>query len=261
MSQTVRRAMSIIEFCAERPRSLGELADHVQVHKSTVLRLAQTLEAAGFARQLPDGRYAVGFRLVAIAQQSLDDMDLRTIAHPHLERLGDQYGHTIHFASLVDDEIIYVDKVEGRGALKMQSRVGRPAELHTAGVAKAVLAYLEEPLVTRLLSRATYQRYTPNTLTSPADLRAELAVTRERGWAEDDGEFEDFVACVAAPVRDARGNVRAAVSITALQALAPLDRLREHVPVLIDTCAAISRDLGYIDKTGPADTDRKDSLA
>jgi DNA-binding IclR family transcriptional regulator len=245
MSQTVQRALSIIEFFAERPRSLGEVADHLDVHKSTALRLLQTLERGGFARAV-NGRYTVGFRMVAIAHQAVDHLELHSVAHPHLVRLSDQYGHTIHLAQVVDDEIFYVDKVDGRGALKMQSRVGRPVNLHTSGVGKAILAHLDDLSRNRFLARVSYQRYTPTSITTPAAFRQELERIAGRGWAEDDGEFEDFVNCVAAPVRDARGRVVAGVSITALRALAPLDRLREYVPQLTETCTAISRDLGWM---------------
>lgn len=244
MSQTVERAMTIIEFVAAKPRSLGEVADHLEVHKSTALRLLQTLERGGFAR-LVSGRYTVGFRMVALAHQAVDGLELHSIAHPKLVELSERYGHTIHLAQLVDDEIIYVDKVDGWGALKMQSRVGRAASLHTAGVAKAILANVTDPLQSRLIARVTYQRYTTTTLTSPAALRSDLDRIHARGWAEDDGEMEDFINCVAAPVRGARGTVVAAVSITALRAIAPLEQLRECVPDLRATCDAISRDLGW----------------
>lgn len=247
MAQTVERAIQIIEFVADEPRTLGEVADHLSVHKSTALRLLQTLKDAGFARVV-GGRYTVGFHMVAIALAAVDHLELASIAHPHLAALSERHGHTIHLAELIDDDIIYVDKVDGWGALKMQSRVGHSANLHTAGVAKAILAHLDDPARSRMLARATYQRYTATTLTTPQALLADLARTRERGWAEDDCEMEDFINCVAVPVRDARGNVVASVSITALKAITPLEQLRRCVPDLVETCTAISRDMGWWDR-------------
>jgi DNA-binding IclR family transcriptional regulator len=244
VSQTVQRALSIVEFIAERPRSLGEVAGHLGVHRSTALRLLHTLREGGFAR-IVGGRYTVGLRLVALAHQALDQLDLHPVAHPHLVRLADRHGHTVHLAQLVGDEIVYVDKVDGRGALRLSSRVGRPVNPQTSGVGKAILAYLDEASRERFLARISYQAYTATSITSPEALRAELARTAARGWAEDDGEYEEVVACVAAPVRDARGRVVAAVSVTAPRVLAPLERLRGCLPDLTDTCAAISRDLGW----------------
>jgi DNA-binding IclR family transcriptional regulator len=250
MSQTVQRALRIIEFVAERPRSLGEVAGHLGVHRSTALRLLQTLQDGGFARTV-GGRYTVGLRLVALAHQALDQLDLLPVAHPYLVRLGDRHGHTVHLAQLLDDEIVYVAKVDGRGALRMGSRVGRTVNPQTSAVGKAILAYLDDASRERFLERITYRAYTASSITSPEALRAELARIAERGWAEDDGEFEDFVTCVAAPVRDARGQVVAAVSITALRAVAPVERLRGCLPDLTETCAAISRDLGWPGADGP----------
>ena len=183
---------------------------------------------------------------VALAQQALDDIDVHAVAHPYLLALSRRIGHTLHLAQLIDDEIVYIDKVEGEGAVKMRSRVGSPAELHTAGIAKVVLAHLEEPLQGRLLQRVSYRRFTETTLTSAAALREDLEKTVARGWAEDDGESEDYINCVALPVRNARGVVRAGLSMTALRALAPLAELREYVPQLKEATTAISRELGWV---------------
>ena len=96
MSQTVSRAISIMKFIAPQPRSLGEVADHLGVHKSTALRLLQTLDEGGFARQLADGRYTVGFAIIPLAEHALDQIDVRSIAHAHLQRLAAQELSLIH---------------------------------------------------------------------------------------------------------------------------------------------------------------------
>src|SRR5690606_2872568 len=241
MSLTVTRALKIIEFYAARPRTLTEVTEHLGVHKSTALRLLQTLEREGFAR-FTDGRYTVGLRMIALANQSLSKADLRTIARPILVAQSEELGHTVHLAQYENRTITYVDKLEGPGALKMQSQVGRSPVLHTAGVAKAILAHLPEDERRAVLRHATYERFTPNTLTTPDQLGRALDIARERGWAEDDAELESFVNCVAAPIFGAGGRVIGSVSITALTVLASIDRLREMVPALRKACARISRE-------------------
>ncbi|WP_067973663.1 IclR family transcriptional regulator [Nocardiopsis trehalosi] len=244
MSQTVQRAVAIIDALAVRPRTLGEVADLLGVHRSTALRLLQTLEAAGFARRLSDGRHTVGTRLIEIAQQALDGLELRPLAHPHLRALHAACGHTVHLAQLVGDEVVYIDKLDAAAGVRMYSRVGRPASLHASGVGKAVLSRLPADRVAELLDGADLVRHTAATHADRAALEAEIARVRARGWAADDGEFEDFVNCVAAPIANSTGDVVAAVSVTALRAIAPLDRLTELVPDLLATAAAIGRDLG-----------------
>lgn len=248
MSQTVLRAISIVEFLAVQPRTLGEVADHLGVHKSTALRLLQTLESAGFSRRHADGRHGVGTRLIDIAQQTLESLDLRAIGAHGLRRLHRVCGHTIHLAELVGREIVYVDKVEARDAVRMYSRIGRPASPYASGVGKAVLAFLEPPIRDEVLEDVELVAHTSTTFGTRDALEAELAQIRRRGWAVDDGEFEDFVNCVAAPVWDSTGQVTGAVSITSLKVIAPLAELTTLVPALQETTDSISRELGW---TGP----------
>lgn len=246
MLETVGRAVAVIKYIGEKPRSLTEVATHIGTHKSTALRLLQTLEQTGFARQDGTGRYAVGFELVAIGQHALEDVDLYTVAHPRLVALSKRLGYTLHLGHLVGHEIVYLDKVEGRGAVKMYSRVGTTAILHTAGIAKAIIAYLDEPLLGEILNRVDYKPYTSTTLTNSSAFTRELARTAERGWAEDNGEFEDFINCVAVPIHGPKGRVRAAISLTALHALAPLEVLRASVGELSAVAEEISRECGWI---------------
>jgi DNA-binding IclR family transcriptional regulator len=246
MLETVARAVAVIKYVGEKPRTLTEVAGHLGTHKSTALRLLQTLEQTGFARQNDTGRYTIGFELVAIAQNALEDVDLYTVAHPRLVALSKRLGYTLHLGHLVDHDVVYLDKVEGRGAVKMYSRVGTTAMLHTSGVAKAIIAYLDEPLLGEILARIDYKPYTSTTLTNPSAFVRELARTSERGWAEDNGEFEDFINCVAVPIRGAKGRVRAAISLTALRALAPLEVLRASVAEISDVAAEISHECGWI---------------
>ncbi|OUZ11606.1 IclR family transcriptional regulator [Aeromicrobium sp. PE09-221] len=245
MSQTVSRAITIMKFIAPEPRSLGEVAQRLDVHKSTALRLLQTLEHGGFARQLSDGRYTVGFAIIPLAQHALDQIDVRSIAHTHLQRLAAQEGHTVHLAQLIGDEIIYVDKVEGSGTVAMGSRIGLPAEGHTAGVAKVILAHLDDLTLEKVIGQLSFRRYTSSTIVTPGAFQHELERIRRRGWAEDDGEKEDYINCVALPVPDASGQVRLGMSVTALRVKAPLAELRERIPEFRRVAAAISRDLGW----------------
>jgi DNA-binding IclR family transcriptional regulator len=245
VAQTVERALQVIGYLAESPRSLRDVAQHLGVHKSTALRLLQTLEAEGFARRDNASRYGIGFRVVTLAHQALDNLDLFSIAHPHLVALASRLGSTFHLGQLIGAEVIYVDKVEGPGAVKMYSMVGRTASLYTSGLGKAVLAYVTGPLRAEMLDSIAFARHTPTTITTRADLEAELARIKQRGWAEDDAEFEDFINCVAVPIRDSRGTVHGALSMTAVRALTPLEQLRNHIPDLSSAAETISKESGW----------------
>jgi DNA-binding IclR family transcriptional regulator len=245
VAQAVERALQAISYLAESERSLGDVAEHLGVHKSTALRLLQTLEAEGFARRENASRYGIGFRVVSLAHQVLDNLDLFAIAHQHLVTLASRLGSTFHLGQVIGPEVIYVDKVEGRGAVKMYSMVGRTASLYTSGLGKAVLAHVSGPLRAEMLDSIVFKKHTASTITSRPDLEEELSRIQARGWAEDNAEFEDFINCVAVPILDSRGRVQAALSMTAVRALTSLETLREHVPELRAAAQTIAEESGW----------------
>jgi DNA-binding IclR family transcriptional regulator len=246
MSQTVQRAIVILEEISGGPKTVAELAERLSVSKSTAFRLLQTLDQAGFVYRSEDSsRWTIGNRLISIAERALDSFDLRVFASPHLRRLEQLCGHTIHLAQLLDDEVVYIDKVEGRDSVQMYSRIGKKVEAHASGIGKAILAFVEEPLREELISQLVFQRHSPTTITDRSQFRAELDEIRRQGWARDDGEFEELINCIAAPVRSGNGRVRAALSITTLKVVSPLQSLERLVPDLLKAAEDISRDAGW----------------
>jgi DNA-binding IclR family transcriptional regulator len=237
--------VTILVACAANPRRLGELADELAVHKSTALRLLQALEEHDFVRRTEDGLWAIGFGFTDVAFTALDGIDVRAAAHPWLRRMVRELGHTLHLAELSGSDVVYVDKMEGHGAVRMKSRVGAVAQTHTASVAKVVLAFAPPELREAALASASFQKFTPTTITTPAALTREFDEIRERGWAVDDGEFEDYINCVAVPIRGHTGAVVAGLSLTALRAIEPLAELKQHIPRLTHAATQISRELGW----------------
>lgn len=245
MSQTVGRAIEILEFCSQRPRSLQEIATHLGVHRSTASRIIHTLSDSGFVRADDQGRYGVGFRLAALAQSALEQFHLREMVHPHIQRLSERTGHTVQFAVEQGRRLVYVDKVEPEGAISLPTMVGGFVVLHTAGVSKAVLANLDDAARDEVLAHASFERYTERTITDRDEFVARLAEVRARGWAVDDGEFDVASNCIAAPVWDQNDKVAGAMSITSLRSQATLTELRAHIPVLLATTASVSLELGW----------------
>src|SRR6185437_1368626 len=126
MSQSVKRAAGILDSIAAQPKSVAQLAEEFGLHRSTMFRELQTLEEVGFARRRKDGTYAPAFRLAVLGAASLESLDLREAAYTAVRRLHRVVGNTVHVAALVEDEIVYVDKVEDAGRVRLYSRVGSP---------------------------------------------------------------------------------------------------------------------------------------
>lgn len=258
MSQSIRRAIDLLRRSAEHPLTLTEAADVLGVHKSTALRTLQTLESARFVRRTGAGTYVLGSGLIELSELALGSMDLRQLAATQLRTLQRETGHTVHLAQLTGDEIVYIDKVDSRAfdAVKLPSRVGRAVSLYASAVGKLILTYLPREERDRLLSHVVFEQFTDTTFADRDRLEAELARIRENGWASDNGEHDAYVMCVAAPIRDYRGQVVAAVSLTAIEVIASLDELKTNLPLLLETANKISAELGYtpsptVTPTGP----------
>ncbi|MCC3771748.1 IclR family transcriptional regulator [Streptomyces sp. UNOC14_S4] len=240
MSQTVDRALRILPLLAEGPANLEQVARRLDVHKSTALRLLRTLHEHGFVYRQQDQRYRLGARLFALAQQAVEGLDIREIAHPYLLDLNERCGHTVHLAVHQDGEVLYIDKVDSRYPVRMYSRIGKPVAITVAAVAKLLLADLPEPERRVVAERLDYPAYTARSTPDAAAFLKELAAVREQGWATDFGGHEESINCVGAPVRGVDGRTVAACSISAPNVVVTADRLLELLPLLRRTADAIS---------------------
>ncbi|QHK18541.1 helix-turn-helix domain-containing protein [Pseudarthrobacter psychrotolerans] len=244
MSQAVQRATEILDFLGEGPRSLSETAKRFNVHRSTVLRQLQTLEEAGFVLRRGNGHYSIGPKMISIAQQALDGLDLPSVAHDEIRNLHARTGNTVHLAQLVESTVMYVDKVEEQNSVRMYSRIGKTVLPHCTGVGKAILSQLSQARRDAVLANTEWTTFTPRTVASREALDEQLAVIKTRGWGVDDGEFEDFVNCIAVPITNSSASIVGAISLTAIKAVATLDDLMAHLEDVRRTAQTISRQLG-----------------
>ncbi|MFC0108095.1 IclR family transcriptional regulator [Kibdelosporangium aridum] len=245
MSQSLDRALTLLDALAEGPRTLDQLAETIGVHKSTVLRLLRTLETHRFVQRDGVRYYRLGTALFDLAHRSLEDRDVRRSVEPALRELNAQTGHTVHLASYEDGEVVYIDKFESRHQVRMYSRIGKRAALHCTAVAKILVAAFPEERRREIAHGITYEKKTENTILTPEAYLSELATVAARGYAVDNSEHEDFIHCVAAPVRGPRGEVLAAMSLSVPKVLLDLDGLLGLVPDLLRAAEKASAECGY----------------
>jgi DNA-binding IclR family transcriptional regulator len=247
VSQSLDRALTLLTELAGGPRTLDELADTVDVHKSTVLRLLRTLESRRFVHRADLRHYRLGSTLFDLANRALEDRDVRQCAAPALRELNELTGHTVHLACYEGGEVVYVDKYDGRHSVRMYSRIGRRAPLHCTAVAKVLLAALPPDRRSDVARSMDYPKLTANTITTPAAYLAELDRVLAAGYATDDAEHEDFIHCAAAPVRGVGGEVLAAVSISVPKLAPDPAGLLDLVPDLVRVAMRASAECGWTD--------------
>lgn len=232
-------------FSVDEPvLGISELARRLRLSKSAVQRLVTTFAAHGFLARTEDGRYRLGIRLFEVASQVPASLELREVALPHLRDLGHRAQETVHLAVRDGTEMVYIEKMEANRTIRMYSRIGRRGPMYCTGVGKAVLAFEPEDVVRQVI-RAGLNRFTHHTIADPATLAAELEGIRAAGYALDREEIEIGLRCVAAPIRDHTAGVVAGISISGPSQRMDARRVQELIPSVVETAAAISRNLGY----------------
>jgi len=214
--QSVVRALEILR-CFEKEPLLGisEIAEYMELSKSTVYGLVNTLTSYGYLEQLPQSKkYKLGMKLFEQGNLVQRRMDIRSEARPWCQLLSDKYKTTAHLATHSDGNIIYIDKVDNTDSVVIYSQVGKRAPMHCTGVGKALLAYLPEDYLDRFIFSHALVRMTDKTITSRDDLLEELKKIREQGYSVDYEEIEPGLRCIAAPIFDHQDNASMAISIS-----------------------------------------------
>ncbi len=211
MVQSIERAFSVLRALAYGPAGVTELAERVELPKSTVARLLATLEAEGVVEQrAAGGDYRLGAGLAELAAAVLPGRNLVALAHPHLDDLMRTTGEATGLAVADGYDAYYLDQVESPNPVQVRDWTGERAPLHTVSSGLVMLAHWPEPALGDYLRR-DLARFTPRTTIDPDELRRRLAQAREEGHAWTREEFAEGITSVAAPVRDAAGKVVAAV--------------------------------------------------
>ena len=244
--QSVDRAVNVLEILAGRGEvGVTEIAAELGVHKSTAFRLLAVLESRDLVEQLADrGKYRLGFGIVRLARATVAQLDLAKESRRTSEELAADLGETVNVAILDSDRAVNVSQVRGTAAISTYNWVGQGTPLHATSSGKVLLAYAGKQVREAVLAGAL-ERYTVATVTDPGLLDAELAEVRLRGWAATAGEYEIGLNAVAAPVRDANGDVVAAVSVSGPSFRLPADAFDQIAPRVVAAADAFSKRLGY----------------
>lgn len=214
--QSVARAAEIIRcFLKEPELGISEIAAEMDLNKSTVFGLVNTLTSYGYLEQVESNKkYRLGITLFELGNLVLSRIDVRSEAKEICAPLAAKYPATVHIATHSEGEVIYIEKMDRGNTLISASNVGRRAPMHCTGVGKAMLAYLPEEYLQQRVFNRPLQRLTEHTITKKNDLRKELEEVRQSGIAMDREEIEIGLTCIAAPILNHNGVAEYAVSLS-----------------------------------------------
>jgi DNA-binding IclR family transcriptional regulator len=245
--QSVDRAAAILEILArDGEAGVTEVARELDVHKSTASRLLAALDRRELVTQdAARGKFRLGLGIVRLAGAVTRRLDVVQEGRPVGRALAREVGETVNLAILADRDALYLDQVAGPAALSPHNWAGQRIPLHATSDGKVLLAYLTDAERDRCLT-PPLRRFTDCTVTAVAAFPPLLAQVRERGFATAVNELEDGLTAIAAPVRDAEGNVVASVSASGPSFRIPADRIPAVAGSVRRAAAEISRRLGWL---------------
>lgn len=244
--QSVAKTLDVIQaFDAEhRDLTLSDVARRTGQSRASARRFLLSLEALGFVRS-DSGLFSLTPRVLALGHAFLSSLRLPEIAEPHLKALSQRLGESTSASVFDGDDVVYVARIPARRIMSVGIRVGSRFPAYATSMGRVMLAFAPEPAREAYLARVGLEPLTDRTIVDAARLRTELEQVWRQGWAVVDQELAIGLRSVAAPVRNAAGDVIAAInaSTTAQPGSEPMDRAT--IDDLVATADRISADLRH----------------
>jgi IclR family acetate operon transcriptional repressor len=250
-TRAVSRALRILSAFSVQDfeLSVADLHEKLGIHKSTLVRLLQSMVAEGFIEQNPEnGEYRLGIKTFEIGSlySRTRMMNIGALARPPLQRLSSQLALSANLAIRDGGEIIYVENIEPVGMpMRVAYSAGDRFGVHHTALGKAIIAFLPDEQRKNLLDKLELTPLTPHTLCTVEDLAEELERVRERGYAVDDEESLPGLRCIGAPIWNDK-RVVAALSASGSTLVVTKERLEEIGARVIQTAREISAQLGAV---------------
>jgi DNA-binding IclR family transcriptional regulator len=217
--RSVERVAALLELLSQRksPMRMIEIAQALDLPKSTTHGLLQTLQAKEFVVRDASQRYRLSLRLFSLAATALELVDLPELARPAMEELSGRTGGTCNLAVLDGHDVLYIEKVENRDSLvRLVTHVGTRIPAHVTALGKVLVGALPEAEREQWLAEHVFERMTGHSITDADAFRKDLQDQARRGYALDNQELHSAITGLAAPVRDHTGKVVAALSLAYL---------------------------------------------
>ena len=245
--KSMQKLMAVLDCFSvyEQSLTLNEIAIRCDIPKTTAHRLVSSLREAKLLEQDRErDRYRMGIRLFELGSIVLANLDIFTRARHLAQRLTSATGEGGHLCVFDGTNMISVEHIEPDSARVNWTTLLSISPAYCTGVGKAVLAFQHSSAVDKIV-RGGLRPFTPMTITDPERLMAELQLTRQRGYAIDNGEHQPNVRCIAAPIRNVTARVYAAISVSGPTVRMTDEKLAVVRPLILATADEISRLSGY----------------
>jgi IclR family acetate operon transcriptional repressor len=247
--QSVDRALTLLEYIAAHPEkrlTLTELAEVMELDKSSVFRILTTLTRHALVRQ-EEGKkvYRLGFGVFGLASSLYDQMKLPLVVSPFLREIAWKTRENAHLAVRSGAQAVFIDREQGSSLISANTNIGDAEELYCTAVGKCLICDKTREELEILFNGRRLERFTERTITDLDALYEELQRVRTERHALDMEEYELNVVCIASPIITCQGKIVAAVGVSG-----PKDRglpdLQRNIGIVREAAEAINAILGSV---------------
>jgi DNA-binding IclR family transcriptional regulator len=241
--QSIDRAIRVLfALQGARRMTLSELASRLELPPSTVHGIVRTLVAQGMVVQEHGfGRYQLGPAVLRLGNVYLDTLELRSKAIPWAEDLARRTGCSVRTGVLLLDDVVIIHHEPRPDGSRQMPEVGIVIPAHASALGKAILAF-DDDAASRMLAASALRSMTGETVTSPVELKEQLADIGYTGLAREQEEAVLGECAIAGPVFDVSGAPVGAIGLVVPSANWPVDRTTSDA--VRDAARAISKELG-----------------
>jgi len=247
--RSVERACEILlSFTKqEKELSLGEISERVQLPKSTIHRLLQTMELHGLIEQEEtDGKYHLGYALIKLGSIAKENYaDIAHIVLPEARRLSEECEQTVNLYVQAKDRRICIEQVQGPRYVSRYSQAGNSLPLYCGASGLVILASMKEKDFEAYLQNTVIEQLTLNTVTSVEKLRENVALVKQKGYAFTRAEREAYTASVAAPIKNGDNELVAVMAVSGPEAMFDEERVKTYTQKVLEAAARVSERFGY----------------
>ncbi len=242
---SAEKTVMLLKLLGQAPYVHGvtELGEKIECTKSGTYKLLTALVRGGLAAQTASHKYTLGPAVYLLGKTYEDKIGLSKMIKPYLARLRDLTGENASFSMLIDGKAVLIHREESRQLIRLVGSVGQERPLHAGATGKVLGAFQDEEVTRRRLMEEPLKAYTERTITSPEALLEEYRRIREQGYAIAEGELHIETMGVGAPIRDASGQVWAAIAIGAPRMRVDAAKKERYIFLVKETAREISQEL------------------
>lgn len=245
--QSIDRAVLILECFSETKRELklSEIANVLNLNKSTVHGIINTLKFHGFIDQDESTlKYRLGIRFMEFGDVVVNSMNIRNTAYPVIEDVCGKIEETVNLAILDGSDIIYIEKKECSNSIRISSRIGVRIPAYATAGGRIILSYMDKNKLACILPKKL-KAFTASSLTDKNKLIQSFEEINKVGYAIDNEGLIQGMISVAAPIFDYKGNVLYSLSIIGPTIRMTEEKIKEFTIVIKEAANEISSRIGY----------------